>query len=94
MTISVFGRPKILRGRLLWQTPLADFEQSGNNAPSRYAGGSFQGVRIGRESMALAESSPMNCSRTGSHFSLRPTLIAMLAKWQTVETRWPISTGK
>ena len=54
----------------------------------------FQGLRIGRESIALAASSSLNRSASGSQLNFLPTLIAMLARWQTVETRWPMSAGK
>ena len=53
-----------------------------------------QGLRIGRESILLASASCAKRSALGSHFSFRPSRIEMLARWQTVETRWPISTGK
>ena len=53
-----------------------------------------QGLRMGRLSILLAWSSLMNSSRSGSHFSFRPNLIAMSSKWQIVSDRAAVSTGQ
>lgn len=45
----------------------------------------FRIARSLRNSFAL--SSPMNCSATGSHFSLRPSSTQRFPMWQTVATR-------
>jgi len=48
--------------------------------PWAWAQASFHGLRIGRDRMALAWASCSNCSAFGSHRSLRPVLIAILAR--------------
>ena len=56
--------------------------------------GNCHGSRRGRSWSLLASASPGNSSFTGSHFKGRPSWMAWLARWQTVETRCPMSTGK
>ena len=51
------------------------------------------GDRYGRDRIALALSSPTIRSNTGSHWSLRPSRMAMLPRWQTVALRWPMATS-
>jgi len=46
-----------------------------------------------RESIRLASSSPVNCSRPGSHLSLRPRRMAMSLRWQRVVERCATSAG-
>ena len=50
-----------------------------------------QGLRMGRAVIRFASSSLVMHSRSGSHFSVLPVSIAMLAKWHMVAVRFPTS---
>ena len=52
------------------------------------------GLRIGRVNILLACSSLMNSSLSGSHLSLRPSLMAISSKWQMVSERTAVSMGQ
>jgi len=68
--------------------------REGKEASRFHTSGNCQGSRRLRSSIWLASGSLRNCSACGSHLSLRPNRNMMLARWHTVLTRWPISTGK
>ena len=52
------------------------------------------GLRMALEHIRLAVSSSGNTSLIGSHLSFLPSSKDMFAKWQSVDTRCPISAGK
>lgn len=59
-----------------------------------YTAAEVQGLRGSRASWRLASRSPTKRSRTGSHFSGRPSREAITPRWQTVAERWPISASQ